>query len=143
AGQLMGYGYTKTTWRPIWEFEGGWYEWGWQSGYQPGGAQYRTDYIKAFRDMVAAIRSVMPQARFSFNPADATIMTDGNGAPGGWQACYTGADDVDEVAIDTYDGNRSSKTPADARWQQDQVPGITSSQALALAHHKAWAVPEW
>jgi len=142
ANQLMGHGYTKTVWRPIWEFEGGWYEWGWKSGYQ-NSATYCTDYVAAFRHMVSVIRSVMPEAKFAFNAADGTIMTPSNGAPGGWQACYPGDDDTDFVAIDTYDGLRSQKTPADARWQQDQVPGIASSQALALEHRKGWAVPEW
>jgi hypothetical protein len=138
----MGHGYPKTVWRPIWEFEGGWYEWGWKSGYQ-NSATYCTDYVAAFRHMVSVIRSVMPEAKFAFNAADGTIMTPSNGAPGGWQACYPGDDDTDFVAIDTYDGLRSQKTPADARWQQDQVPGIASSQALALEHRKGWAVPEW
>lgn len=142
AGQLMGHGYGQTVWRPIWEFEGGWYEWGWNSGSQNKDT-YCTDYVAAFRRMVAAIRSVMPLAQFAFNAADGTIMTPNNGAPQGWQACYPGDDVTDYVAIDTYDGNRSSTTPADARWHQDQVPGITSSQALALEHHKGWAVPEW
>ena len=141
ASQLKNNGYDRITWRPIWEFEGGWYEWGWKSGYQPSAPQYCTDYVAAFRDMVAAIRSVMPQARFTFNLADGTIMVPNNG--GDWRDCYPGDDVVDEVAIDTYDGLRSQKTPADARWQQDQVPGITDSQAFALAHHKGWSVPEW
>jgi hypothetical protein len=142
AQQLMGYGYSQTVWRPIWEFEGGWYEWGWQSGFQ-NGATYCFDFINAFRRIASVIRSVMPQAKFAFNAADGTIMTDGNGAPGGWQACYPGDDDVDFVAIDTYDGLRSQTQPASARWQQDQVPGITASQALALSRRKGWAVPEW
>jgi hypothetical protein len=142
AAQLMDHGYDKIVWRPIWEFEGGWYEWGWKSGHQ-NGPTYCTDYIAAFRRMVQVIRSVMPEAKFAFNAADGTIMTPNNGAPEGWQACYPGDDDTDFVAIDTYDGLRSRTTPAETRWQQDQVPGIRDSQALALAHHKGWAVPEW
>lgn len=134
AQQLVNGGYTSVVFRPIWEFEGSWYPWGWQTVGQP--ASYCTDFIAAFRDMVKAIRTVMPNAQFVFNAADGTIMPN-------WQACYPGDDVVDWVAIDTYDGNRSNTQPASTRWANDQVPGITSSQALALAHKKGWAVPEF
>jgi len=135
AQQLAGWGYTEVTFRPIWEFEGGWYEWGWASGFQNTNT-YCSDFIGAFHQMVVAIRAVMPNATFAFNAADGTIMPN-------WQACYPGDQDTDVVAIDTYDGNRSQLQPAASRWQQDQVPGITISQGLALQHRKGWAVPEW
>jgi hypothetical protein len=134
AQHMVNAGYDAIVWRLIWEWEGSWYPWGWQAnGGYPG---YCTDFKAAFHQMVISIRSVMPGAKFAWNMADATIMPT-------WQDCEPDPDDYNWVAMDTYDGLRSKKQPAPARWNQDQASGIAATQAFALARRKGWAVPEW
>jgi hypothetical protein len=142
AQQLMNGGYDHTLFRPIWEFTGGWYAWGYSAPGQDQ-ANYCTNFKGAWLQMVTTIRAVMPNAKFAFNPnGDAT-----NAMPG-WAACYPLAADgsdtvVDAVFTDSYDGLASQTTPASTRWANDVQPTIDATQALALAHHKDWGSPEW
>jgi hypothetical protein len=138
AIQKLNGSYQKLRIRLCWEFEGGWYAWGYNNGSQ-NQSTYATDYIATFRLMVSTIRALMPQARFIFCAADGQTMNSPT-----WESCYPGDDVVDEIGVDIYCANGRDLTVTDPAtlWANEAATGIARSQTLALQHGKDWGVYE-
>lgn len=145
AGQFNNAFFDTVVFRCIWEFQGGWYPWGWSSG-QQNQSTYVQDFIGAFQHMVDAIRANMgnvPNVQFCFSGAQDDQVQMPN-----WQACYPGDAYVDWIGADWYDGNPGDNTGTtladeEARWQQDNAPGAAACYTLCTTHKKGFAIPEW
>lgn len=145
AGQFNNSAFDTVVFRCIWEWQGGWYPWGWSSG-QQNQSTYVTDFIGAFQQMVTTIRSNMGNVKnvqFCLSGAQGDQVQMPN-----WQACYPGDAYVDWIGVDWYDGNPGDNTGTDlaseqARWAQDNAPGAATCLQLCTQHQKGFAIPEW
>jgi hypothetical protein len=112
------------------EFNGNWMPW--------SATGHEQDFVKAYRNFVAAFRSVSPRFRFEWNvnvretrmnPADA----------------YPGDDDVDVIGMDFYYNTQWNPTNAVKAWDEMVTSkyGLQWLEDFASAHHKPTAYPEW
>jgi hypothetical protein len=116
--------------RTGWEFNGGWFPW---AAY--GKTQ---DFIGAFRQFVAAYRSVSNRFVFEWN----VNIADGGPDP---TSAYPGDDYVDIIGMDFYwDTKWYPADPAKA-WKQmlKSKYGLEWHQSFAAAHNKRTAYSEW
>lgn len=112
------------------EFNGNWMPW--------SAAGHEQDFVKAYRNFVAAFRSVSDRFRFEWNvnvretrmnPADA----------------YPGDDDVDVIGMDFYYNIRWNPTDPVKAWDEmvNSQYGLQWLEDFASAHKKPSAYPEW
>lgn len=123
AQTLAANGCTGALVRVMWEMNGDWFPWG-------ASKLSATEYVAAYRTVVAAMRAVSPAFRFCWNPVAGTT---GMWAVAGrtWDDTYPGDDVVDVVGVDCYDYG-------------SDMPGIIAPVApFAAAHGKPVALCEW
>jgi hypothetical protein len=138
AVQFIGTGRSSAVWRLMWEWTSDGYPWSYSWPAQDQ-ANYAANFIGAWQQMRAAVRSVMPNSGFVWN-----LNQDFLTACPIWQDCYPGDDSVDVIGIDTYDqGWMSSVTDPLARFNQFSLPGLQAAAQFAAAHGKQFAVCEW
>jgi len=127
---LAAAGRTDAYTRLAWEFNGDWFEW---SATDVGA------WKQCYRQVVQAVRSTAPDARFEWNMnAHGSQSSDGDA----WKA-YPGDDVVDVVGIDPYDHYPTSTTAAEFNQQCTDSEGLCSVIDFARAHGKGVGVTEW
>lgn len=123
-------GRTDAYTRLAWEFNGDWFEW---SATDVGA------WKQCYRQVVQAVRSTAPDARFEWNMnAHGSQSSDGDA----WKS-YPGDDVVDVVGIDPYDHYPTSPTAAEFDEQCTGSEGLCSVIDFARAHGKGVGVTEW
>ncbi|MEX5632957.1 glycoside hydrolase family 26 protein [Parafrankia sp. FMc2] len=123
---LVSKGRPATIVRLAWEFNGNWFEWSVRGN--PGA------YASCFRQVVSAVRSTNPQARFDW------ALNAHSTSP--WEA-YPGDEYVDIIGVDTYDQWPASTSPAEFDKQCGKPVGLCSAIRFARDHGKQFSVPEW
>lgn len=127
---LANAGRTDAYTRLAWEFNGDWFEWS---------ATDVTAWKQCYRQVVQAVRSTAPDARFEWNMnAHGSQTSDGDA----WKS-YPGDDVVDVVGIDPYDHYPTSTTAAEFDEQCRASEGLCSVIDFARAHGKGVGVTEW
>lgn len=112
--------------RPGWEANGNWYPW--SAVYAP------ITFIRAFRHVVAVMRSEAPRLRFEWNLSR-------QGVPSfDWTKAYPGDDVVDIVSMDVYD--QYTNGWADLLGSS-LGRGLLRFRAFAREHRKPEAYTEW
>ena len=138
ASQFLATGRSSAMWRLMWEWTGDWYPWGYNAPRQDK-ANYAANFIGAWKQMHSAVRSVMPNSRFVWNPNQDLLS-----ACPIWQDCYPGDHLVDVIGIDTYDqGWMKSVTDPLQRFNRYSLPGLQAAAQFAANHGKPFAVCEW
>jgi hypothetical protein len=137
AQQLVDHGHADAIIRPAWEFNSDSYPWGYNAPGQDQ-ANYATNYIAAFRDMVTAFKAISPNFTFVWNPN----LEDGYHYPD-YQLAYPGDDVVDMVGVDVYDLPRSSICDPAERWARDQAGPLDDITSFAMLRNKPVSLPEW
>lgn len=138
-----GYSAANLIVRPMWEFNGGFYQWSiWES---KNGASATADFVATFRRIVNAMRSVIPGLRFDWCPLRLSPRT-----PAQVEAAYPGDSYVDYIGMDAY--NHGSATMDNTlRWTQlvqggsspGQTVGLQWQRDFADTHVKLCSFPEW
>ncbi|MDN5750960.1 MAG: hypothetical protein L0H64_21040, partial [Pseudonocardia sp.] len=123
-------GRTDAYTRLAWEFNGDWFEW---SATDVGA------WKQCYRQVVQAVRTTAPDARFEWNMnAHGSQTSDGDA----WKS-YPGDDVVDVIGIDAYDHYPASTTAAEFDEQCNASEGLCSVIDFARAHGKGVGVTEW
>ena len=127
---LVDAGRTDAFTRLAWEFNGDWFEW------------ESTDveaWKSCFRNVVQAVRSTAPDARFDWNfNAHGSQSSDGDA----WLS-YPGDEFVDVIGIDAYDHYPASTTAEDFDKQCTDTHGLCTAIDYARGHGKGVGVTEW
>ncbi|OAA25637.1 Glycosyl hydrolase family 26 [Frankia sp. EI5c] len=123
---LVSKGRPATIIRLAWEFNGNWFDWSMRGN--------ASGYASCFRQVVSAVRSTDPQARF-----DWTVNAHSTSP---WDA-YPGDAYVDIIGIDSYDQWPASTTEAKFDEQCNQAVGLCGIIRFARQHGKQFSVPEW
>jgi beta-mannanase len=138
AQQLAGYGHGDAIIRPAWEFNGGWYAWGYKA-VGTDQANYGANYRAAWIRLRAQFLSVSANFKFAWNPN----LEDGYTYPD-YQETYPGDAYVDMVGFDVYDRNYNNADPDNAlRWAKYQAGPLAGLASFAVAHNKPVCLPEW
>jgi hypothetical protein len=118
------------------EMNGKWFDWSVDS-------TNLAAYKQAYRLYASIIRKEFPEARLTWSP------NGGNHADVSIDAMYPGADVVDVIGPDIYDGWPTVDSPASwrkvaAMWTDPNSPrGLTAWQIYAKRKGKPLAMPEW
>ena len=138
-----GYSAANVIIRPMWEFNGGFYQWSiWTS---KNGAAAPSNFVSTFRRIVNAMRSVIPGLRFEWCPLRLTART-----PAEVEAAYPGDSYVDYIGLDAY--NHGAATMSNTlRWTQLVQGGSTPGALVGLQWQRDFAAtagklcsfPEW
>ena len=162
AQNLISAGFGSSYIRLGWEFNGGWM--GWSVCNQDGStlSSWASDFVPAFRNIVASMRSVTgANFKFIWNPiASSNASCSGDAL----ENFYPGDSYVDMVALDAYDGI-GGQTSDTARWTDllsglnaggwtAEVPAAINGQkfagyglnwltAFGKEHGKEVGLPEW
>lgn len=161
AQKLVSAGFGSSYIRIGWEFNADWMGWGVCNSDDSGLSDSASDFVPAFRNIVATMRSVSSSFRFIWNPIDSSNAS----CPGGnLENFYPGDSYVDNVALDAYDGIGADTTDS-ARWTAikngtntngftAEAPAAINGQkfsgygldwltAFGKAHDKQVGLPEW
>lgn len=123
-------GRTDAYTRLAWEFNGDWFEW---SATDVGA------WKQCYRQVVQAVRTTAPDARFEWNMnAHGSQTSDGDA----WKS-YPGDDVVDVIGIDPYDHYPTSTTAAEFDQQCTDTEGLCSVIDFARERGKGVGVTEW
>jgi hypothetical protein len=116
--------------RLAWEFNGDWFEWS---------ATDVDAWKSCYRQVVQAVRSTAPDARFEWNiNAHGSQTCDGDA----WK-CYPGDEYVDVIGIDPYDHHPASPTAGEFAEQCNDDHGLCTVIDFAREHGKEVGVTEW
>jgi hypothetical protein len=143
ATLLVREGFPDTTIRLGWEFNDGTFPWAVHPGGGPNGTASSDDFIRYWRHVVSAMRSVAG-SRFTF---DWTVNNGYSVVPA--EQAYPGDGFVDIVGIDAYDQvwgpNGAQVADPPQRWRSisNGLHNLNWWAAFARRHRKAVGLPEW
>jgi hypothetical protein len=132
ANSFLARGYTANNLilRPMWEFNGAFYNHSIWTSVNPGGA---ADFVAGWRRMVDRIRALIPGMRFDWCPLRSKLT------PAQVEAAYPGDPWVDYIGMDAYN-ERSGTDDLALRWSRLMQGGATAGSTVGLQWHRDFAV---
>jgi len=128
AQNLVAAGFGSSYIRLGWEFNADWMGWGICNEDGSGLASWASDFVPAFQNIVASMRSVAgANFKFIWNPIDSS---NSSCAGANLENFYPGDSYVDAVALDAYDAVGAATTD-DARWS-DLLNGVNAGDWTAV-----------
>jgi hypothetical protein len=139
AQNLVTEGRERSLVRIAWEANGEWFPW-------RASAKTAPQYVRAYRHIVAVLRSIAPDLVIDFDIACGTPLPGQKDRLDALTKLYPGDDVVDIVGCDTYDWYHT-KAQNEATWSaairpHDRV-GIADVADFARDHGKGLSIPEW
>jgi hypothetical protein len=139
AHNLLSEGRDRSIVRIGWEANGDWFPW-------RASAKTASQYVRAYRHIVAVLQSVAPDLVIDFDIACGTHLLGQHDRLDALTELYPGDDVVDIVGCDTYDWYHT-KAENPTTWRAAIRPadrvGIADVADFARQHGKGLSIPEW